>query len=241
KWIPAFAGMTDEQVVQEQDVIRALILDFGGTIVTMEGNAESARLVAAELDVPLKDVMAEVLDHPDWTDAMLGKYTIEEFDQRLYRRLGKPYDPSQHPLIYRMFANEVLNTGLLAVADEVRAQNGKAAILSNATFDLEERLLISKFGILDRFDVVVNSSRLGIIKPNPAIYHHTLDLLEVEPHEAIFVDDLPVNVEAAAALGIHAIHFRNEAQAVADIHKIRAHANRAGESIVEASYRAPIE
>ena len=213
---------------QEQFVIRALILDFGGTIVTMDGNAESARAVAAELGVPLGDGMAEVLDHPDWTDAMLGKYTIEEFDQRLYQRLGKPYDPAQHPLIYRMFANEILNTDLLAVADEVRARQGKAAILSNATFDLEERLLIGKFGILDRFDVVVNSARLGIVKPDPAIYHHTLDLLEVEPHEAIFVDDLPVNVAAAAALGIHAIQFRDEAQAIADIHSIQARANGAG-------------
>ena len=210
---------------QEQLVIRALILDFGGTIVTMDGNAESARTVAAELGVPLEDVMAEVLDHPDWTDAMLGKYTIEEFDQRLYQRLGKPYDPAQHPLIYRMFANEILNTNLLAVADEMRARQGKSAILSNATFDLEERLLIGKFGILDRFDLVVNSSRLGIIKPDPAIYHHTLDLLEVEPYEAIFVDDLPVNIEAAAALGIHAIHFRDEAQAIADIRGVQARAN----------------
>lgn len=209
-------------------MIRALILDFGGTIVTMDGDAESARLVAAELGVPLEEVMAEVLDHPDWTAAMLGKYTIEEFDQRLYQRLGKPYDPSQHPLIYRMFANEVLNTGLLALADEMRARQGKAAILSNATFDLEERLLTGKFGILDRFDLVVNSSRLGMVKPDPAIYHHTLDLLEVAPQEAIFVDDLPVNVAAAAALGIHAVHFRNEAQAIADIRGVQAGANGAG-------------
>ena len=211
----------------ENILIRALILDFGGTIVTMDGDADSARQVAAELDVALADVMAVVMGHPDWTDAMLGKYTIEEFDQRLYARLGKPYDPAQHPLIYRMFANEILNTSLLAVADEVRAANGKAAILSNATFDLEERLLIDKFAIFDRFDLVVNSARLGIVKPDPAIYHHTLDLLEVAPHEAIFVDDLPENVKAAAALGIHAIHFRDEAQAIADIRSVQARANGA--------------
>lgn len=205
-------------------MIRALILDFGGTIVTMDGDADSARQVATELDVPLADVMDVVMGHPDWTDAMLGKYTIEEFDQRLYARLDKPYDPARHPLIYRMFANEILNTGLLAVADEVRAADGKTAILSNATFDLEERLLIDKFGIIDRFDLVVNSARLGIVKPDPAIYRHTLDLLEVAPHEAIFVDDLPVNIEAAAALGIHAIQFRSEAQAIADIRSVQARA-----------------
>lgn len=211
----------------EYPVIRALILDFGGTIVTMDGNAASARRTANELGIEPEQVIGAVLGHPDWTDAMLGKYTIEEFDQRLYARLGKPYDPGQHPLIYRMFADEILNTGLLALADEMRARQGKAAILSNATFDLEERLLTDKFGIIDRFDLVVNSARLGIIKPDPAIYHHTLDLLGVEPNEAIFVDDIPVNVEAAAALGIHAIHFRSEAQAVADIRAVQARTNGA--------------
>ena len=208
-------------------MIRALILDFGGTIVTMDGSAESARQIAAELDIPQDQMMSVVMGHPDWTDAMLGKYTIEEFDQRLYARLGKTYDPTQYPVIYRMFADEVLSTNLLVVADEIRAANGKAAILSNATFDLEERLLGHKFGIIDRFDLVVNSARLGIVKPDPAIYHHTLDLLEVAPHEAIFVDDIPVNVEAADALGIHAILFRNEAQAIADIRNIQARANGA--------------
>lgn len=212
---------------QEHPVIRALILDFGGTIVTMDGNAASARHAAAELGIAPEHVMAEVLGHPDWTDAMLGKYTIEEFDRRLFARMGKPHNPAQHPLIYRMFADETLNTGLLALADEIRSRQGKAAILSNATFDLEERLLTDKLGIIHRFDLVVNSARLGIIKPDPAIYHHTLEMLEVAPHEAIFVDDLPVNVKAAAALGMHAVHFRSEAQAVDEIRTIQARANGA--------------
>ena len=93
-------------------------------------------------------------------------------------------------------------------------------VLSNATFDLEERVLDSKYGILDRFDFVVNSSRLGMIKPDPAIYHHTLDRLGVEAHEAIFVDDLPENVVAARELGIHAIQFQSDAQATADVRHI---------------------
>jgi putative hydrolase of the HAD superfamily len=209
----------------EHVVIRALILDFGGTIVTMDANADSARAVAAELGVTPERLLAEVMGHGDWTDALLGKYTVEEFDRRLYRRLGRAYDPVKPPVTSRMFADETLSSGLLDLVDELRAANGKAAILSNATFDLEERILIGKFDILERFDLVVNSSRLGVIKPDPAIYRHTLELLGVAPHEAIFVDDIAANVEAAAALGIHAVHFKNEAQALAEIRQIQARCN----------------
>ncbi len=208
-------------------MIKALILDFGGVIVTMNADAASAQTVAAELGVSPNQVMAEVMGHSDWTDALLGKLTIEQFDQRLHQRLGRSYDPARTPAIYRMFADERLSDRLLALSDELRAARGKSAILSNATYDLEQGILADKLGILDRFDLVVNSARLGMIKPDPAIYRHTLDRLGVAPHEAIFVDDIPVNVTGAAALGIQAVHFRNEEQAVANIRTILARTNGA--------------
>jgi FMN phosphatase YigB (HAD superfamily) len=48
---------------------------------------------------------------------------------------------------------------------------------------------------------------LGVAKPDPAIYRHTLAELGVEPEEALFIDDKRINVEAARALGIQAIEF----------------------------------
>ena len=173
-------------------MLRALILDFGGTIVTMDGKADSARQIAAELDIPQDQMMSVVMGHPDWTDAMLGKYTIEEFDQRLYARLGKTYDPTRYPVIYRMFADEVLSTNLLVVADEIRAANGKAAILSNATFDLEERLLGHKFGIIDKanwgeYEELSVAGQLPEEQPVPlktgsCSFHHGLILHSSRPN-----------------------------------------------------------
>jgi putative hydrolase of the HAD superfamily len=54
-------------------------------------------------------------------------------------------------------------------------------------------------------------------KPEPAIYLHTLHELGVEPDEALFLDDRLVNIEAAQALGIHAILFSNVARLRADL------------------------
>ena len=56
---------------------------------------------------------------------------------------------------------------------------------------------------------------LEIVLLDPAQYR-----LGVRPEEAIFVDDMPANVEAARALGFHGIQFRSTAQTIADVEKV---------------------
>jgi len=75
-----------------------------------------------------------------------------------------------------------------------------------------------------RFDVLVWSYQLGIAKPDPAIYLHTLRELDVVPGEALFLDDKAVNIEAAQALGMRAILFSDVARLRADL--IRAGLDR---------------
>jgi epoxide hydrolase-like predicted phosphatase len=64
------------------------------------------------------------------------------------------------------------------------------------------------------FDVVVDSSEVGMRKPNPAIYAHTLDLLGVAPERAVFLDDQPGNVAGAERAGLAAILVTGADQAV---------------------------
>lgn len=196
-------------------MIKTLILDFGGVLVTMPPDAGSARCVAGELGLPWPEVMSALLGSADWEAALVGEITAEEFDRRVHDRYGLPYDVRRPSVLYRLFEDEVLSHRLLGLADDLRCRHGfQVAVLSNATTDLETALLRDKFGILQRFDHVINSARVGVKKPDPAIYRLALDRLGVAAPEAIFVDDMPGNVAAAAALGIHAIHFTGEAQAV---------------------------
>jgi putative hydrolase of the HAD superfamily len=59
--------------------------------------------------------------------------------------------------------------------------------------------------IMRRFEVIVESSRVGVRKPDPAIYEMACKELGVEPPECIYVDDLGVNCKPAAAMGMLAI------------------------------------
>ena len=58
---------------------------------------------------------------------------------------------------------------------------------------------------LREFDLVMMSNEVGLLKPDPAIFETALELLGVFPHQAIFVDDIAENVEAARALGMAGI------------------------------------
>ena len=69
--------------------------------------------------------------------------------------------------------------------------------------------LRQRFPFLSSFDGIVISGEEGVIKPDPRIFRILLDRYKIAPEEAVFIDDNPKNAEAAAALGIHGIHFRS--------------------------------
>ena len=99
----------------------------------------------------------------------------------------------------------------VALIDELRAAATPLFGLTNwpaETFPPEGEA----FGFLEHFEDIVVSGEVGLIKPDPAIYHLTLERFDLAPEEVLFVDDLAVNVEAAQALGLHAHHFRDAAE-----------------------------
>lgn len=69
--------------------------------------------------------------------------------------------------------------------------------------------------ILARFDVVIESSKAGLRKPDPRIYTLMCETLSVPPSACVYLDDLGVNCKPAAAMGMTAIKVTGEAQALA--------------------------
>jgi putative hydrolase of the HAD superfamily len=74
--------------------------------------------------------------------------------------------------------------------------------------------------IMGLFDAVIESSKVGVRKPDPRIYQMMCDLLEVTPAACVYLDDLGINCKPAAQLGMTAIKVENEAQALAALAKV---------------------
>ena len=72
-------------------------------------------------------------------------------------------------------------------------------------------------GIMALFDVIVESSKTGIRKPDPRIYEIACEQLGVAPAVCVYLDDLGINCKPAAQLGMRAIKVVSEAQALDDL------------------------
>jgi putative hydrolase of the HAD superfamily len=69
------------------------------------------------------------------------------------------------------------------------------------------------------FDDMLFSAEVGLAKPDRRIYELALDRLQARPAEAIFIDDVQENVEAAQAIGMAGIRFQSTAQTLAEIER----------------------
>ena len=75
-------------------------------------------------------------------------------------------------------------------------------------------------GVLEYFDVVVESSQAGHRKPDPEFYRIACDLLGIEPSEAVFLDDLGINLKPARAMGMQTVKVADPDQALEELEAI---------------------
>lgn len=97
----------------------------------------------------------------------------------------------------------------------------RTAFLSNSFVGAREREHAAR-GFGDMADLIVYSHEVGVAKPDPRIYEITCERVGVQPHEMVFLDDIPRNVAAAREYGIHGVLFQDNAQAIRDIEALLA-------------------
>ena len=139
-----------------------------------------------------------------WSLAEIGELTEETFWVRIGDELGLDGDDVR-ALGDDLWALWTIDPAVLALIDRVR-ERYRVAMVSNAT-DVLDTMLAERYGVADRFETIVNSARVGVAKPDPAIYEELLRRVRVEAQEVVFVDDRAENVTAAAAMGMHVLWF----------------------------------
>lgn len=105
------------------------------------------------------------------------------------------------------WSNQVPRVDHEVVSLLVRARTvATVALVSNATTRLEWDL--AQQGIDDLADIVVNTSRVGFMKPDPRVYLLAAEHAGAPLHRCLFVDDTAANVAAASEVGMTALHYR---------------------------------
>jgi epoxide hydrolase-like predicted phosphatase len=194
--------------------ITTVIFDFAGVVTSSPWGAMTE---AGGGDIELLiGPYHEDGDHP-WHRVERGELPIAEWATEVAAMGAAAGVEVDFAPLQALLGEMTVHTPLVEHIRGLRAEGYRVALITN---NVREGAATWRAMVpLDElFDVVVDSSEVGMRKPNPAIYLHALDLLGgVAPEEAVFLDDSPGNVEGARRAGLHAIHVADPDAALAEL------------------------
>ena len=197
-------------------VIRAVVFDIGGVLeITPDLGVD--RQWETRLGLPDGEILARLRDV--WRGGSIGTITLDDVHQALKERLGLDDQTRAQYMadIWREYLGTA-NTELIDYARRLRPRL-RTGIVSNSFVGAREREQAA-YGFEDLVEEIVYSHEVGFSKPDPRIYALACTRLDVAPEEMVFLDDSDVCVTGARDVGIHAVRFRANAQAIAEIEKL---------------------
>jgi putative hydrolase of the HAD superfamily len=201
----------------------AVLWDFGGVILTSP--FEAFRRYETERGVPIDHIRRVNTTNPHsnaWALLERNEITPDQFDDL--------FADESEALGHRVAGADVLSLlggdirpEMVEMLDRVKAAGYRTACLTNNMVSgdgrdsARDQRAVQIAGIMDRFDVIVESSKVGVRKPEPRFYEIACELLDVQPQHCVFLDDLGINLKPAAAMGMTTIKVTSAAQAIADL------------------------
>jgi len=203
--------------------IAAVLWDFGGVILSSPFDAFAA--YECEAGLPENFIRGLNARNPDtnaWARMERSDISRDEFVvafEAEARAAGHPLDGRR---VLSSISGEI-RPEMVEALRRVRARHRVACITNNMKSGDGPGMAASQerarqvAEIMGLFEHVVESSRLGMRKPDPRIYRHACDLLGVAPEACVYLDDLGINLKPARAMGMRTIKVGDPAVAIAEL------------------------
>jgi putative hydrolase of the HAD superfamily len=199
--ISDFGGVLTTPLVQSF----AAVQDETGIPFEQLGKA-MARIAEEEGKHPLFELEKGRVSEPDFLDKLAAALEPELGHRPEMHRFGEIYFEALHP-----------NEPMIDLMREIKRSGRRMAMLTNNVREWEP-LWRSMLPVDEIFELVVDSAFVGCRKPEPEIYELTLERLGgIAPERCLFIDDADLNCEAAVKLGMSAVHYRHNDQAIPEI------------------------
>ena len=205
-------------------MIRAVISDFGGVLTTplmlsFAAFQDHTGIHPEALGRAMQATAERDGAHP-LHELEMGKISEERFlielADALVPELG--HRPKLHGFRDIYFDALDPNEPMIELMRELKGRGLRMALLTNNVREWEP-LWRAMLPVDEIFELVVDSAFVGMRKPDPGIYELTVERLGdgIAASECAFVDDVLVNIEAARDLGMTAVHFQSNEQAIPEL------------------------
>lgn len=203
--------------------IQAVIWDFGGVITSSP--FEAFNRYEAERGLPvdfIRGVNAVNGDTNAWARLERSEVTADEFDALfLAESQARGHDVPGKDVLGLLSGH--VRPAVVEALKACKAHCKVGCITNNAPvgkgagMSKDEGKAAQVAEVLALFDHVIESSKLGIRKPDPRIYALMCEALDVDPKACVYIDDLGINLKPARAMGMATIKAVSEAQILADL------------------------
>jgi putative hydrolase of the HAD superfamily len=209
--------------------VKAVISDFGGVLTTpliqsFVAFQDETGIAMEKLGVAMQRLAEREGSHPLF-ELEKGRLTEADFLERIAAELEPElgHRPEMHRFSDIYFDALEPNPPMIEVMRELKGRRLRTALLTNNVREWEP-LWRSMIPIDELFEIVVDSAFVGCRKPEREIYEIVLERLGLTADACLFVDDTEINCDAARELGMKAVHFQANEQAITEIRAALAEA-----------------
>jgi putative hydrolase of the HAD superfamily len=200
------------------------IFDYGG--VMSYSPLWRSQILAEEMGVPA-DVFSKIIFFGEscdgsvnpWHEAECGRQPLNDEFARLMQKRLIPHGATFDLDVFIRWVSEAINEPdpvMVQAVKELREIGVPVALLTNAVREFRQ-VIETTLPVYELFDVIVDSSEVGLRKPDPLIYELTASRLNLAPVDCLMVDDLVANVDGANNVGMTGLLFSDSDKTAIEI------------------------
>lgn len=207
-------------------MLKAVLWDFGGVLTSSPFEAFGRYEV--EHNLPKDFIRSINATNPDtnaWAQFESSTISATEFDAAFARESSAKGHEIRGKDVLALLSGDI-RPRMVAALKQIKQHYRVGCITNNvksgqgAGMARSEEKATAVAAVMALFDTIIESSVVGVRKPDLKIYQMACEAMQIEPHEALFLDDLGINLKPAKALGMTTIKVLSEAQALADLEQI---------------------